>query len=324
MKPLVSVVMSVYNAEKYLDESIQSILSQTYSNFEFIIINDGSTDESLEIIERYAEKDNRIIVISRENRGLIASLNEGIKKAKGKYIARMDADDISMPTRFEKQVEFMEKNKHIGICGTAVIGFGEDMKESIWKLSTKSSALKTQLLFSSCFAHPSVMMRKEVLVQNTLLYNQEFLHVEDYALWVELAKITEFANLSQPLLRYRVLKNSITRVADKNHQERYRTHQKIFTKYLDILGMDRTEDEKKLHFALSVNTRIKEAKLDFYILNDYFDKIVKLNNEIKYFDSLELKKVLGKKWLWTFYYRKNIDGLFSKYFLYGLWGMIRK
>jgi len=114
----VSIVMSVYNAQKYLDEAIESILNQTYSNFEFIIINDGSTDKSLEIIENYAKKDSRIIVINRENKGLIYSLNEGIRKANGKYIARMDADDISLPQRLEKQVEFMEKNKNIGICGT--------------------------------------------------------------------------------------------------------------------------------------------------------------------------------------------------------------
>ncbi|HIP11775.1 MAG TPA: glycosyltransferase family 2 protein, partial [Arcobacter sp.] len=102
--PMVSVLLSVYNGEKYLDEAIESILNQTYQDFEFIIINDGSTDKSLEIIEKYKKEDNRIVVISRENKGLIYSLNEGISQAKGKYIARMDADDISLATRFEEQV----------------------------------------------------------------------------------------------------------------------------------------------------------------------------------------------------------------------------
>ena len=105
--PMISVVMPVYNAEKYLDEAIKSILVQTCKDFEFIIINDGSNDKSLEIIEKYNIQDERIVLINRENRGLIASLNEGIEKTKGRYIARMDADDISLPDRFEKQIEFL-------------------------------------------------------------------------------------------------------------------------------------------------------------------------------------------------------------------------
>ena len=117
--PLVSVVLSVYNAEKHIVEAIESILTQSYKNFEFIIIDDGSTDGSLEIIKSY--DDERIILISRENKGLIASLNEGIEQAKGKYIARMDADDISLSSRFEEQVTFMEMHEEVGICGTTII-----------------------------------------------------------------------------------------------------------------------------------------------------------------------------------------------------------
>jgi len=152
--PLISVVLSVYNAEKYLVEAIKSILNQTFKDFEFIIINDGSTDKSLEIIESYQKEDERIILISRENKGLIASLNEGIEKAKGKYIVRMDADDISLSTRFEEQVKIMEENQNIGLCGTSVIVFGNNIKNDVWKLSKDDKTIKTELLFSSPLFHP--------------------------------------------------------------------------------------------------------------------------------------------------------------------------
>ena len=124
MNPLVSVVMSVYNSEKYLKSSIESILCQDYSNFEFIIINGGSTDSSLKILNEYKEKDKRIIILDNiKNKGLIYSLNKGIENSKGKYIARMDSDDFSRKTRLSEQVKFMEKNTEIAMCGTAATFF---------------------------------------------------------------------------------------------------------------------------------------------------------------------------------------------------------
>lgn len=143
MNTVISVVMSVYNAEKYLDEALQSILNQ---NFEFIIINDGSTDKSLEIIEKYKYQDTRIVLISRENRGLIASLNEGIELAKGKYIARMDADDISLPNRFEEQLKIMENDKEIVVCGSWINVFGENRKDKVSKYFEHDKQIKANLI----------------------------------------------------------------------------------------------------------------------------------------------------------------------------------
>ena len=131
--PLISVVMSVFNTEMYLNKSIESILKQSYKNFEFIIIDDGSTDSSLSIILNYMKKDKRMVLISRENKGLPYSLNEGIDKSIGKYIARMDADDISLSTRLAEQIEFMEKNNEIGIVGTWIEIFGNNISNKISK-----------------------------------------------------------------------------------------------------------------------------------------------------------------------------------------------
>jgi len=320
--PLVSVVLSVYNGEKYLLETIESILNQTYNNFEFIIIDDGSTDKSLEIIKSY--NDERMVLISRENRGLVASLNEGIEKAKGVYIARMDADDISLETRFEEQVAFMEQNPNIGVCGTAIIGFGEDMEERVATYAALNSRLQTELLFSSIFAHPTVMMRKEILLKHNLKYEKESLHAEDFALWVSLAQYTKFANLKEPLLKYRILQNSITREAEREVEKRYGVIKAIFEQELMRLEIYNSEEENRLHFNLTVNDRIRDNKISFSELKRYFSKIVDANSKKRVFDSLELKKVLGKKWLWNLYYRREVRAVFSKYFIYGLWSMIKK
>lgn len=324
MNELISVILPVYNGEEYLDEAIQSILNQTYTNFEFIIINDGSTDKSLEIIKKYKEKDQRIVVISRENKGLIATLNEGIQKAKGKYIARMDQDDISLAKRFEEQIKFLEKNHEIGACGTWVEVFGENIKTKKWKLSCSNKRLKAELLFSSCFAHPSVMIKKNILIENNIFYDKNFLHVEDFHLWSILSKKTNFTNINKILFRYRIIDTSITRIADKDVVQRYQVISKIFDSYLKVLNIKNTEQENRLHFNLSVNTRIKDSNLSFTELKTYFNKLNMANNETKIFDTLQLNKVLGKKWFWNLYYTKKIDGLFSKYFFFGIWSIFSK
>ena len=199
--PTVSVVMSVYNAELYLEDAIESILNQTYKDFEFIIINDGSTDKSLEIIEKCRRQDKRIVLITRENKGLVASLNEGIRISKGEYIARMDADDISLLSRFEEQISFMKTNLDIAICGSSVQLFNEDEKFSISRYPQKDNEIKFTLMFMSSFAHPSVMIRRAVF--DTLKY-ENLEHAEDYQLWTDIA-IANFkmANLDKVLLKYR-------------------------------------------------------------------------------------------------------------------------
>ena len=318
--PLISVVMSVYNGEKYLEEAIESILAQTYSNFEFIIINDGSTDGSLDVIKKYINND-KIILITRENKGLPCSLNEGIRLSKGKYIARMDADDISLPTRLEEQIIFMEKNRDVGICGCSVLDLDTNSK---WILASYDKRLKVELLFSSVFAHPSVMIDRKMMIENNLFYNETFFQSQDFELWVRIAKYTKFANLKNPLLRYRILEDSISRVADKNIEKRYLVIKSIFERYLKQMDIQNTEEENRLHFNLTVNTRMKENAIEFTHLKKYFSKIVRVNNEKQVFDKIELKKVLGKKWLWNMIYRKDIKALFSQYFFYGLWGMIKK
>ena len=322
--PLISVVMPIYNCELYLDEAIQSVLTQTYTNFEFIIINDGSTDETLNIIKAYSNQDKRIVLISRENKGLVTSLNEGISVSKGEYIARMDADDISLPDRLEEQLRFMKINLDIGVCGSWIEVFGEDVKSSRRKLSCSNERLKSELLFSACFAHPSVMMRKEVLKNNNLFYDKNFLNAEDFDLWTRLSFVTNFANINKVLIKYRIVNTSITRIAEQDQEQRYRIISKIFDKYLVQLNVKNNQDESRLHFNLSVNTRIRDNNFSFDTLEKYFDKLLLANNTTNIFPSLELYKVLGKKWLWKLVYKKEIKAIFSKYFFYCVWGILNR
>lgn len=317
---LISVVMPVYNAEKYLDEAIQSILTQTYNNFEFIIINDGSTDKSLEIIEKYKNQDERIILISRENKGLIYSLNEGINKSKGKYIARMDADDISLPERFQKQIIFMEANSEIGVCGTWLEVFGEGRKTTFWKIPLINKELKLKLIFSVPFAHPSIIMRKEIIDKYGLRYKEQYKNAEDYKFWLDFSKHTKFANISQVLLRYRYLETSVSRIADSAvDNSRYKIISSIFKEILDDLEIINTEEENQLHFIIALNERLEKKYINLNFLNLYLNKLIKANKVKKIFDENCFEEYLAKKLLIVIYYKiKNKDFNFLSIVFYKL------
>ncbi|WKS95141.1 glycosyltransferase family 2 protein [Riemerella columbina] len=210
--PLISVVMSVYNAEKYLAKAIDSILNQTYNNFEFIIIEDCSSDGSLEIIKEYAAKDNRIKILQKKEnkgtRGFIENLNWGIQSAKGKYIARMDADDISHLQRFEKQVQYLEQNPEVFIVG-AHINFIDEEGKIIGekKAPITPEQISYTILKSIPLFHPVIMFRNEAVH-----YRENIWYCEDYELYLRL--MTEgkiMTNLDEKLLDYRLLTSSISR-----------------------------------------------------------------------------------------------------------------
>lgn len=211
--PLISVAMPVYNGEKYLAEAIDSILAQTFTDFEFIIIDDGSTDNSLSVLQAYEKRDSRIRLISRENRNLVATLNEIIDLARGKWIARMDQDDISLPQRFERQLEWLHSTG-ADISGTWVQRFGT-LDRRVVRLSQSDEAVKMEMLFCSPFAHPSVVMRASLL--KLLRYDDEWERAEDYDLWVRAAEAGwRMTNVQEVLLLYRVHKSQISTLASIN------------------------------------------------------------------------------------------------------------
>ena len=211
---IVSVIMSVYNGAKYLQDSIGSILDQTFPNFEFVIINDGSTDDTAKILEDI--KDHRIVLLNQKNCGLTKSLNRGASISKGTYIARQDADDISLPDRLELQVKFLNENPHIGFTGCAYSLVDENGSQlKIIETKNNPESLKSTLLKRNIVAHGSCMYRKD-LFNGIGGYREEFRYAQDIDLWLRMSEHSlpgwvEF----QPLYKQRVHLNSVGR--EKNN-----------------------------------------------------------------------------------------------------------
>jgi glycosyltransferase involved in cell wall biosynthesis len=210
--PLVSVLLPVYNGEDYLEDAIQSVLTQTYANFECIIINDGSKDGSVAIINKY--NDARIRVYHQENQGLAATLNRAISLARGEYLARQDQDDASLPQRFEKQVAFLETHPACGMVGTRAEIVSNDRKTGRFhKHPADNLTLKFELLFDNTFVHSSMMIRKSVF-EKVSPYSTDASRQppEDYELWSRIAREFEIANLPEALLVYREVPKSMSRM----------------------------------------------------------------------------------------------------------------
>jgi hypothetical protein len=202
--PIVSVVMSVFNGERFLREAIDSILSQTFRDFEFIVINDGSTDGTASILESYAKSDARVRVYYQESKGLIESLNRGCSLAQGKYIARMDADDIAVKDRLMCQVTFMEEHPEVGVLGGAVEYVDATGKLLLTSyLPSEDSDIRSVLLCDVPFAHPTVLIRKEIF-RSVGGYRRAFQDAEDFDLWLRIAERCKLANLKAVVLKYRI------------------------------------------------------------------------------------------------------------------------
>lgn len=205
----VSVLMTVFNGEKYLKEAIDSVLTQRFKEFEFVIVNDGSKDNSKKIIREYS--DPRIIVIENEvNRGLIASLNIGLTKCRGKYTARLDQDDIAFPDRFSTQYDFMEKNQDIDVVGSWTECISPDGKSlRISKNPEKPYVIKYEFMFNNVMFHSSIFFRTEKIKINGG-YSSQFVHSEDYEMYSRPEKELKCSNIQRPLFKLRIHNESIT------------------------------------------------------------------------------------------------------------------
>lgn len=200
--PQVTVILPVYNAEKYVYDAIESILKQTFTDFELLIFNDCSTDASRNIILSF--QDSRIRLIdSPVNTGYVKHLNEGLKQAQGKYIARMDADDIAAPDRFMKQLHFLDQHIEVAACGSWIEFIGSQVGVLEYPVDHKD--IVTQLfLFGNAMAHPAVMMRRSVLIDHELRYEERLEPAEDYELWYRISKVGRLHNIPDVLLKYRM------------------------------------------------------------------------------------------------------------------------
>ncbi len=287
----ISVVMSVYNGELYLAEAMNSILNQTFTDFEFIIIDDGSTDSSREIIESY--KDPRIKLLTNDyNQGLAQSLNKGISIARGKYIARMDADDISLPERLEKQVAFMEENTGIGVCGTWVKIIGVN-PEWVRELETDPETMRSNFIFGHQIVHPSVIMSKDLLLKHQLFYNPVYKKAQDYELWCRCSRYSSVSNIPEVLLLYRQ-RNDKQKTTHLLEQQYYASL--IQVEELERLGMKPTTEEIELHKAICL--WMIPAKESFAVASRrWFDKLLEANIRTHYYPEPAFTENIEKRWL---------------------------
>lgn len=207
-KKKVSILMPVYNtSEEFLKEAISSILNQTYSDFEFIIINDGSTNNAKDII--FSFDDSRIVYVENEqNLGVIKTLNKGLELAKGEYIARMDSDDISKPKRLEISVDFMDKNPQVSAVGCHALATPLKYK---YATPCENKIIKPFLRYiANCMMHPTMLIRKSSLQKYKLRYDENYIHNEDYKLWIELNKHSQLANIPEVLLIHRIYDDAVS------------------------------------------------------------------------------------------------------------------
>lgn len=204
---LISIVMPAFNADKYIKQALDSMINQTYRDLQIVVIDDGSTDHTAEILHQYQRIDSRIEILHIENQGCSVAMNRGVEYASGDYIARMDADDISVTNRLEIQLAYIKRNA-LDLCGSAVDAFYKGMQKR-WSYPLTENEIRTQLLFNSPFAHPTIIAKAEVLKKNP--YCSGHAAAEDYSLWAKLAgKEYRFANSSEALLKYRVHKNQVS------------------------------------------------------------------------------------------------------------------
>jgi glycosyltransferase involved in cell wall biosynthesis len=201
--PVASVIMPAYNSAPYVREAVESILNQSFTDFEFLVYDDRSSDDTVKIIESYP--DARIRLFTKPaNTGYTDSLTMGVAAAKGKYIVRMDSDDISDPKRIEKQVGFLEQNPEYGIVGSWIQTIQDNGQSQVWKYPVGHEDITLYTLANAPFAHPSVTIRKAALLTNNINYSRSYEPCEDYKLWTELLKVTKGKNLDEVLLQYRL------------------------------------------------------------------------------------------------------------------------
>lgn len=208
---MVSVVMSVFNGEAFLAEALESVLDQTFLDFEFLVVDDGSRDGTAEILRTFADRDRRIRILDQDNRGLAVSLSRGVSEACGRYVARMDADDICLPDRFARQVAFLDRHPAVGVVGGAVQQIDSDGKpQDVIIMPTESDVIRGQLARRSPIAHPTAMIRRDLLAE-VGAYRSAFRYAQDYDLWLRIGERAEIANLPDIVLRYRVHDGNVSR-----------------------------------------------------------------------------------------------------------------
>lgn len=307
----VSVILPVFNAEKTLKIAIDSILEQTYKNFELIIINDGSSDLSETIIKEYTDPRLKYFV-NEVNKGLVYTLNKAISLCKGEYIARMDSDDISAKERFDIQVRYLTVHPEILAVGTARSIFGENIKKRIQCFPENFDDIKAYMFLACPVVHPSVMIRREVFFKYNIRYDEHYRNMEDYKLWYDIMQIGKISNISKPLLFYRISKEQVsTKYKADQMSENKIFRRKIVSTFLLSKGIN--IDERIINWELiNAIAHLKSQTIDDakMIASILFVCCLSVNDR----KGLGLIKFLySLVWTKRFFHYKYIGGIIVHY-----------
>jgi glycosyltransferase involved in cell wall biosynthesis len=282
---LISVLLPCYNSERYIREAIQSILDQTYIHFELLILDDGSTDNTISIISEF--KDKRIVLLCENaNKGIVYQLNKGIEHAKGEFIARMDADDISFPERFQKQVDFLEdiRNQKIDVLGTDAVSIGSSSKPIIHQ-NYRPEQISFMINFKCPILHPTVLIRRRVFDQG-MRYPHNYTYAEDYALWRLIDKGDNLAIIPDVLLSYRIHDNQTNKSKERFQIQMEAAIRVAFLRPVSIRDQFFLSDKiKQQFFQISA---VKNTKLN--LIDRLYLKIIKKYLNIKFHQLNELIK----------------------------------
>lgn len=295
--PVISVVLPTFCSVKEISRAIDCVQAQTFSDWELLVINDfGSDDGTAEIVRMYAWGDPRIRLIQAEERlGLAESLNVGMREARGRYIARLDADDTSMPERFEKQVAFMEAHPEVGICGTWQHHYGNGT-DWVHEAVPDPEVQRCRLLFWCDLCHSTLMLRRDVFISNHLFYDSDA-QAEDFELWTRAMEFMEIANIPEVLGEYNessgITSGKIQLLAEESGQITARTLKRILNMDLPVY------DCRLLNGWLNPLPRESDREEQLVRLKEILTQIWERNESVQFFDSKQLLRILAAKWQWV-------------------------
>jgi hypothetical protein len=285
--PRIAVVLPVWNGEAYLAEAVGSVLAQTFEDFELIAVDDGSTDHTPQVLAGFSDRRLRVITLP-EHRGLVAALNAGIRESASELIARMDADDICRPRRFERQVAFLDAHPQVALCGAWMILYGGET--DILRPPEAPHQVRARLFFGKALDHPSIMMRRDFLERNGLAYDDEFRHVEDFDFFIRAAELGDLANVPEVLLYSRAHSGAVSVI---HREEQVRTQGQLLLRQLRLLMPNVTTDDATLHLEIC-DGRLPASRLGR--AEQWLRRLDRVNVETKRYDAGAFRAELRKKW----------------------------
>jgi len=306
--PSITVLMPVFNGASYLAQAIDSVLRQTLSDFELLVVDDGSTDETASLLRNCPDTRLRVIRNAR-NLGVVASLNRGLEEATGEFVARMDADDLAMRSRLARQRDFLVSSPRVGLCGTWFKTFG-GLRSVLVHPPTAADDTAARLFYESPLGHPTVMFRRALFEAHGLRYSHEYPHAEDFELWTRVAQVTELANLPEMLLRYREHREQVT---IRRRTKQKESVAKILLRQLDRIWPSATPAEREAHVAIVANARDADIEVDY--ADSWLQALIMKNDEAGHpFPPAAFRRAIAVLW-WRFCSsRSSLPGVIKAFY----------